>query len=294
MARRRYPAGHQVSARRSLRNLTAASSALLIFLSANDASAESTPNPPLSKFGTRVDKEKGLLYVDAVTSNRVEPISDARTRPPKTKVIYETTAVCEKDGPVSDESRGECPPTPCRTVAGASGELMREQVYRIDRETQETTIEPGRAYCRVPTLTRAQVDERVLREVRSTRAPGLRVRTDPAGMTLVHYETLFRVTPPPPRNLGRVVGSDVKVWFTPLSYRWSFGDGTSMTSNKPSVWHSYGATGLMPSTVTTTYRISYSLDGGSRRTITQTLTRRGPVEPVQVWQVRTQLVAPPE
>lgn len=94
-----------------------------------------------------------------------------------------------------------------------------------------------------------------------------------------------------------VGGSAVRVVATPVSYTWSWGDGTSLTTvdaGAPwpdhTVFHKYSATAQgVRITLTTTWRATYSVDGGPARAVAGVLTTTENDEPFDLVRLQTYL-----
>ncbi len=120
--------------------------------------------------------------------------------------------------------------------------------------------------------------------------PALEVRVQPEGRTLVNVETIFYTEPTTLRRTVALLGHQVRLEATPVSYGWVHGDGTTKRTSRPGrpypakdVTHRYQQPGDdLAARVDTTYRVRYTIDGGSWATLSETLTARGPVTPVDV------------
>lgn len=94
-----------------------------------------------------------------------------------------------------------------------------------------------------------------------------------------------------------VGGSAVRVVATPVSYTWSWGDGTLLTTTDAgapwpdhTVFHKYSATAQgVRITLTTTWRATYSVDGGPARAVAGVLTTTDRDEPFDLVRLQTYL-----
>ncbi|WP_341769442.1 hypothetical protein [Actinomyces bowdenii] len=94
-----------------------------------------------------------------------------------------------------------------------------------------------------------------------------------------------------------VGGSSVRVVATPVSYTWSWGDGTSLTTTDAgapwpdhTVFHKYSSTAQgVRITLTTTWRATYSVDGGPVRSVAGLLTTTDADEPFDLVRLQTYL-----
>ncbi len=131
-----------------------------------------------------------------------------------------------------------------------------------------------------PTVTAAMVEE----AVRRMGLPSLPVHVQPAEATLVNFDTIFFTEPVPFDRSVTLVGYDVRVLAEPVSYGWSFGDGSSMTTQVPGapypakdVVHRYDdAHVTVQPSVDVTYEVTYTVDGGEVQQLGTTLTAQGP------------------
>ena len=126
-------------------------------------------------------------------------------------------------------------------------------------------------------------DAVVLAEVRRLGLPRLTVRVQPAGETLVNFDTIFYTDPPQWSRSVVLLGFEVDVVATPTGYGWRFGDGTSVSTTGPGapwpakdVTHRYTDAHVTVSPrVDTAYEVSYRVDGGDWQTITETVPAAG-------------------
>jgi len=130
----------------------------------------------------------------------------------------------------------------------------------------------------------------VLREVRRIGLPALQIQVQPAGATLVNFDTIFYAEPEPFARTVQLLGYSVDVEATPATYGWSFGDGATATTDGPGapypskdVMHAYASADVVerPS-VDVTYEIRFSVDGGEWQSIDETVTAAGPSVGVEV------------
>lgn len=130
----------------------------------------------------------------------------------------------------------------------------------------------------------------ILRAVREIGLPSLPVQIQPGEETLVNIETIFYTRPQPFERSVDLLGFDVDLAATPVSYRWIHGDGTARSTTSPGrpypamdVTHRYRkpAEDVDPR-VDVTYRVRYRVDGGAWQTLGQTLLASGPVAGLDV------------
>ncbi|TFD52222.1 hypothetical protein E3T55_06320 [Cryobacterium frigoriphilum] len=105
---------------------------------------------------------------------------------------------------------------------------------------------------------------------------------------------------------GELLGQPADVRFTPISYSWDYGDGTTGTStNGGATWqwlnlpefsetdtsHTYESTGEYTITPSVTYRAEYRYAGSDWLPVDGTISITGPPNTATAWIVRTALVA---
>ncbi len=137
-----------------------------------------------------------------------------------------------------------------------------------------------------PTVT----PDLVLREVRRIGLPALQIQVQPAGATLVNFDTIFYAEPEPFARTVQLLGYSVDVEATPSTYGWSFGDGQGATTDGPGapypakdIVHSYtDADVVAQPSVDVTYEIRFRVDGGEWQSIDETVTAVGPTADVEV------------
>jgi hypothetical protein len=140
----------------------------------------------------------------------------------------------------------------------------------------------------------------ILEAVREIGLPSLRVRIQPGEETLVNVPTIFYTEPEAFRRSIDLLGFDIDLVATPVSYRWFHGDGTSSSTDRPGrpypamdVTYRYPepAEQLHPR-VDVTYQVRFRVDGGSWQTIGQTLLASGPTAELEVREAAPVLTTP--
>ncbi len=125
---------------------------------------------------------------------------------------------------------------------------------------------------------------RVLTAIRQIGLPALEAKTQPAGKTLVNFETIFYAEPQPFTRTITLLGQSVDVEATPATYTWHHGDGTTASTETPGarypakdVVHEYtdAHTTVSPS-VDVTYTARFRVNGGAWQDIPETVTITGP------------------
>lgn len=140
----------------------------------------------------------------------------------------------------------------------------------------------------------------ILRAVREIGLPSLQVQIQPGEQTLVNIETIFYTEPEAFERSIELLGFDIDLSASPVSYRWVHDDGSTSTTSKPGrpypamdVTHRYRkpAADVRPR-VDVTYRVRYRVDGGAWQTIGQTLQASGPAAELEVREAAPVLTKP--
>lgn len=136
--------------------------------------------------------------------------------------------------------------------------------------------------------------------VREIGLPRLDVTIEPGDSTLVNAATNFYTDPEAFARSIDLLGFDVDLQASPVTYTWIHGDGTRTNTTQPGqpypdldVTHRYreAATIVRPR-VDVTYRVRYRVDGGPWATLGQTLTASGPTTDLEVNEAAPVLTAP--
>ena len=137
-----------------------------------------------------------------------------------------------------------------------------------------------------PTVTPGDV----LTALRRVGLPELTTVVQPEGKTLVNFDTNFYTEPVPVTLTLTLLGQRVDVEATPATYRWDFGDGTTVTTSDPgaaypdlSITHRYADAGVtVRPHVTTTYTARFRVRGGAWQDVGGTVTVPGPATALRV------------
>ncbi len=137
-----------------------------------------------------------------------------------------------------------------------------------------------------PTVTPGQV----LEALRRVGLPELPTVVQPAGKTLVNFETNFYTEPQPVALTLTLLGQRVQVEATPTTYHWDFGDGAAVTTDDPgaaypelAVTHRYSdARVTVHPSVETTYTARFSVGGGNWQDVGGTVTATGPATALRI------------
>lgn len=143
--------------------------------------------------------------------------------------------------------------------------------------------------------------EQVLAETKNVAFPGLRVKVQPAGKTLVNLDTIVYTDQAKVSSTTVVLlGFPVVVEATPMSYTWRFGDGTAVTTESPGkpypakeITHKYLKRASVSITLTTNYAARFNVDGTGWQYIAGTVPITGPATPLQIQEAVPVLVDPP-
>jgi hypothetical protein len=149
-----------------------------------------------------------------------------------------------------------------------------------------------------PEVAQVVTDDLILRAVRRLGLPRLTVHVQPAQETLVNLETIFYTDPPEWTRTVELLGYSVDVEATVDSYRWSFGDGATMSTSGPGapypskdIVHAYGDAHVAVSPrVDVEYVIRYRVDDGTWQTVDETVPASGYPIPLDIREATALLV----
>jgi hypothetical protein len=198
------------------------------------------------------------------------------------------TAGSYEEGRASRDTRSGSSPRPIYSICRV------DPVANIYGCRVATPAEPDDP--QAPELTEGDIVE----AVREIGLPALAIRIQPDDETLVNIETIFYTRPLPFERGVTLLGFDVDLVATPVSYRWVHDDGTASTTSRPGkpypamdVTHRYRepATDVHPR-VDVSYRVRYRVDGGAWQTIGQTLVASGPAAELDVREAAPVLTRP--
>jgi PKD repeat protein len=142
--------------------------------------------------------------------------------------------------------------------------------------------------------------EQILAEYKDVLFPGLGVKVQPKGRTLVNLDTIV-YTDQSKVSVSTVslLGFAVVVEATPISYTWSFGDGKVLTTTSPGkaypakeIVHKYLKRGDVRVTLTTNYAARYNVAGTGWQYVEGTMPIAGPATPLLVREAVPVLVDP--
>lgn len=158
-------------------------------------------------------------------------------------------------------------------------------------------------------LPNQDVSTLAVREFYETQVKIPAPKVHPAGVTLANYPSVFHTTFRAYEAPTSIQNANVRLKFTPRSFRWNFGDGKTLTTSdagKPydpvvinrveeierhyKNTHRYETTGRFTPSVTVIINGQFSVDGGSWQDISGFLEATSPVTPVTVKEARAELV----
>lgn len=198
--------------------------------------------------------------------------------------VWERVPLCE------DPLIASCAAQVACSIGGEPG--MRFYVFRDGINlgmmcVPMTVVDPGPS------------DEDVRKAFRSLSWPGSSLIVQPpGGRTLVNLDTFFYTSNfEPISKTVTLVGRQVEIVATPVSYRWVFGDGVVADTRGAGgpypdgdVRHVYGQPGEMTARVATTYSGRYRIGRRAWRDIPETLTVPGEGVGLVVVEAKPQLV----
>jgi hypothetical protein len=140
----------------------------------------------------------------------------------------------------------------------------------------------------------------VLAETKNVLFPGLSVRVQPTGRTLVNLDTIVYTDESKVSTTQvTLLGFPVDVEATPMSYLWAFGDGTTLTTTTPGkpypakdITHKYLKRGSVGLTLTTNYAARFRVAGGAWQYVDGTVPITGPATPLLIREAVPVLVDP--
>ena len=156
--------------------------------------------------------------------------------------------------------------------------------------------EPG-SYCLGPDDPGVPDIGRVVAEVqtafRRMPLPVFATEVSPWPQTLVNLDTRLRAGAPAPAAFAPVLlGIPVCITATPVSWAWTFGDGTATTTARPDTEHVYLAPQLLNASVRVTWIGTFTIgDSAEVFTIRAPAYVQGPATAIDVKVARTELVA---
>lgn len=143
--------------------------------------------------------------------------------------------------------------------------------------------------------------EQVRSETKNIMFPGLSVKVQPDGRTLVNLDTIIYTDDSKvSRTTVTLLGFPVVVEATPISYTWRFGDGspalTTSTPGKPypskEITHKYMKRGNVSLTLTTNYAARFNVADTGWQYIEGTVPITGPATALQIREAIPVLVDP--
>jgi hypothetical protein len=133
--------------------------------------------------------------------------------------------------------------------------------------------------------------------VASIPLPGLTLNVQPDGETLVNVPTIFWADPQPFETSIDLLGREIEIEATPVSFTWVHGDGTTQTTDHPGrpypredITHRYWQPSELEARVDTTYSVRFSIDGGGWTDLGDVLVAAGPATVIDVHEAAPVLV----
>lgn len=131
----------------------------------------------------------------------------------------------------------------------------------------------SRTECRGPTEP-AVTDADVARAFQEVPLPSLRPQTQPRSTTLVNLPTILWTRAEPLSRNVTLLGQQIELRITPISFTWVHGDGTSATTDSPgapypeqTITHRYLRRGTVVLRLTTTWSAQWRLAGEAWREV---------------------------
>lgn len=241
-----------------------------------------------------------LLGAQTVCFNSGAELRESMDSVEGRQYAYRLTQLCKDDG-----DAGTCDnPRACTNSGGVPGTL-----YSVSRRPIDTPGAPFAAYAVVCLTAEEEPTFEVItwravwRVMRTLEWPQAELVVQPVGgRTLINFETnFFTTTIDSSVQAVRLLGRDVEIEATPVSYTWHFGAGESLTTESPGaahvdgreheVFHVYTDAGVsVQPSVDVTYRGRYRIEGGRWFSIPEQLTVPGAGVPLEVVSARVHLV----
>jgi hypothetical protein len=167
------------------------------------------------------------------------------------------------------------------------------ELWGLDTDSREWAYVTSECFRTPPTAAQTPKPQitpgLVLTAIRRIGLPKLTVQIQPAGKTLVNFDTNFFVTPQPFTRTVTLLGRSVEVEATPTQYTWLHGDGTSSTTTGPGapypdldVTYAYRQVATVTPSVQVTYTARFRVEGGAWQQIPQTVSVDGPPTSLRV------------
>ena len=200
-------------------------------------------------------------------------------------VKYQWASICTLD-PKVQPSDVEC-------VAALSCADPQQRLWQLWGELPNGSWRVIRSECfggkpppyKPPKVTPAMV----LSALRRVGLPPPTVHVQPAGKTLVNFDTIFWTEPQPVDLNLTILGQSVEVEADPTSYRWVFGDGAETTTTDPGrpyphkdVTHRYADAEVTEPHVEAVYTARFRVGAGDWQDIDETVTVPGPVTDLRI------------
>lgn len=119
------------------------------------------------------------------------------------------------------------------------------------------------------------------------------------GVTLVNLATNFHTPAEPLTRTVTLLGRRIDLAITPVRWTWSFGDGSTVTTDTPGapypdleVTHTYQRAQQVRPTVATTYTATFRVDGGPAQPVPGSVTIASPPAALEVTTATTRLSDP--
>ncbi|MGO1552870.1 MAG: PKD domain-containing protein [Micrococcaceae bacterium] len=165
---------------------------------------------------------------------------------------------------------------------------------------QQPAAQPAAAVVEEPELP-----EVTLNDLQTMFAPESEIIMDQNGFGLINAHTnVYASTYRPQTQSQEMLGYQVTLRITPVSWVWSFGDGATLTTDVPGhpqdrfneetpTSHVYSETGTFPVNLTTTYEGDYQIEGGAWIPVAGTMSIDAETQQADIWRAKTRNVAEP-
>ncbi|PZS10810.1 MAG: hypothetical protein DLM55_03195 [Acidimicrobiales bacterium] len=211
-------------------------------------------------------------------------------------IVVKTRPTC---GDKATAEGGDCPPRPC-------GHGDRE--YLQITETSAGEFRDYNVTCGLPDSSPQSL---AIKEFYSTQVKISSPTIAPETTTFANFPNIYWSDVKTYEQATGIKTANVRLKFIPVSYRWNFGDGKSMTTSDPGkLWnpelttimsdieknyahtHRYANTGTFDTTLTVIFNGQYSVAGGPWADIAGSIQATSPPHPLLVREARGQLIKP--
>ena len=252
--------------------------------------AATTDRETLRLRGTQREQNSRLGDPPPTRTQRKNPKKSATGTPPREERV--NTSDAKQDLRIHDAG---CKPTQMQ------GKVDAPNICPPDKPEIENPIKRATVRRIVRPRPEDVTWEEVRSETKSLVFPGLSVKVQPNGRTLVNLDTIvYTDESKVSTSTVTLLGFPVTVQATPISYTWHFGDGSpALTTSSPGnpypskeITHKYMRRGAVALTVTTNYAARFNVANTGWQYVAGTISATGPATQLLVREAVPVLVDP--